>query len=261
MLFIYFQAVSQISLLGDSGINSISARLTKQDVVFPRSQAWRGDGCGAAEEPPVCALPERGRWCPQGPRRFRKSSELWISDLCPGARASPQPDRGPRPAPRCRGAGGWRGASAVVPPRSSAGGPGCRSGFLPREPATPRAPAAFPLPQGRLRGTGGCGVHPLRGDKEPRNPKRSIGLVLVPGRGTGLPGGLGAVMLCAVRMGFSGSQPFEAFPYLLCFSHSFVCFCCNFSPVLAPGAVQGRGSPARALRGAEGALLGGTSGC
>lgn len=37
--FIYlFVAVSQISLLGDSGINSINARLMKQNVNFPRSQ-------------------------------------------------------------------------------------------------------------------------------------------------------------------------------------------------------------------------------
>lgn len=33
-LFI-FGAVSQISLLGDSGINSINARLMKQNVIFP----------------------------------------------------------------------------------------------------------------------------------------------------------------------------------------------------------------------------------
>lgn len=37
-LIYLFRAVSQISLLGDSGINSISSRLVKQDVIFPRSQ-------------------------------------------------------------------------------------------------------------------------------------------------------------------------------------------------------------------------------
>jgi len=38
VLFISFWAVSQISLLGGSGINSINARPMKQNVNFPRSQ-------------------------------------------------------------------------------------------------------------------------------------------------------------------------------------------------------------------------------